>query len=441
MSIELIKIGTGGTKLGFYNPLNGSFSAEVVEENTKSLEIIQTFPETELYIELTESCNLKCQGCAVGSERIASKDALLMEEDVLRSILAGTFRSVEDLRQKDPSRNKIKIKYAGGEPLLPKAFKLIEKAQEIMSVLGLEYPEIEFRQVILTNGVLINDEIVERIKEWHMSVSVSLWGLGDENDRARGMRHGFDSANKVLNGIGKLTEADIRFNVNHVVSPSNAERLKDFVSSMWDINSESFIGKDWNFPNETKPIPVAIQFLRPQTLSQMEMLESTGGAESMIVGIKEMFDVAIDLTRKGISIPGLQKLDYLQPFDGVTAFTCGSGMNYIAAGPRGISNCHEGLFMMEQNLEKINSGENILNIVNEPYVGNIGDIAGINRDYSNIDPSLQLALALHGGGGCPRVEQLSGGANLGAKSNTFTKGIYAEILPVYLSFEAERRSI
>ncbi|PIZ46637.1 hypothetical protein COY29_06315 [Candidatus Woesebacteria bacterium CG_4_10_14_0_2_um_filter_39_14] len=441
MSIELIKIGTDGTKLGFYNPLNGSFSAEVVEENTKSLEIIQTFPETELYIELTESCNLKCQGCAVGSERIASKDALLMEEDVLRSILAGTFRSVEDLRQKDPSRNKIKIKYAGGEPLLPKAFKLIEKAQEIMSVLGLEYPEIEFRQVILTNGVLINDEIVERIKEWHMSVSVSLWGLGDENDRARGMRHGFDSANKVLNGIGKLTEADIRFNVNHVVSPSNAERLKDFVSSMWDINSESFIGKDWNFPNETKPIPVAIQFLRPQTLSQMEMLESTGGAESMIVGIKEMFDVAIDLTRKGISIPGLQKLDYLQPFDGVTAFTCGSGMNYIAAGPRGISNCHEGLFMMEQNLEKINSGENILNIVNEPYVGNIGDIAGINRDYSNIDPSLQLALALHGGGGCPRVEQLSGGANLGAKSNTFTKGIYAEILPVYLSFEAERRSI
>jgi len=441
MSIELIKIGTNDTKLGFYNPLDGFFSAEAVEENTRSLEIIQTFPETELYIELTESCNLKCQGCAVGSERIASKDALLMEEDVLKSILEGTFRSVEDLRQKDPSRNKIKIKYAGGEPLLPKAFKLIEKSQKMISILSTEYPEIEFRQVILTNGVLINDEIIEKIKKWNMSVSVSLWGLGGENDKARGMRHGFDSASKVLNGIRKLTEADIRFNVNHVVSPANADKLKDFVSSMWDINSESFIGKDWNFPNETKPIPVAIQFLRPQTLSQMEMLENTGGAESMIVGIKEMFDVAIGLTRKGISIPGLQKLDYLQPFDGVTAFTCGSGINYIAAGPRGISNCHEGLYMMERNLEMINSGENLLNIVNEPYVGNISDIAGINRDYSNIDPSLQLALALHGGGGCPRVEQLSGGANLGAKSNTFTKRIYAEILPVYLSFEAERRSI
>jgi sulfatase maturation enzyme AslB (radical SAM superfamily) len=439
MGIEITQIGNQENRLGFYNPLNGSFSMEQVMDQPKSLEIIQTFPETELYIELTESCNLKCQGCAVGSERIASKDALLMEEDVLWSVLEGTFRSVEEIRQSDPSRNKIKIKYAGGEPLLPKAFKLVEGAQEMISTLQGKYPEIEFRQVVLTNGVLINDEIVKKLKEWDMSVSVSLWGLGDENDKARGMRQGFDSASKVLNGIKKLTEADIRFNVNHVVSPANADKLKDFVSSMWDITSESFIGKDWSFPNRKRPIPVAIQFLRPQTLSQMEMLEDTGGAERMIKGIREMFDVAVSLTRKGINIPGLKKLDYLQPFDGVTAFTCGSGINYVAAGPKGIANCHEGLYMMDPNLHELNSGQNLLNIVNAPYANNIGDIAGISRDYSNIDPSLQLALALHGGGGCPRVEQLSGGANLGTKSNLFTKRIYAEILPTFLAFEAERR--
>lgn len=438
MEVPSIKIRDG--QLGYYNPVDGMIRDSDVSINVETLNINQFHPETELYLELSESCNMNC-ACAVGVDQMKMSGHIpeQMSPQTLEIILRGLFDAQEKLRLQNPEKDSIKIKYAGGEPLFPKNLELIGQAQSILNELGKEYPEIKFRQIILTNGLLLNDKVVELIKKNDIHVSVSLWGLGDDNDKERGMRKGFNSSERVLNGIKRMVEAGVTFNVNHVVSPSNAHKLASFVEKMWNINSPDFVGKDWNFIDGRKPLAVAIQFLRPQTAEHLQTLLK-GGTGAMINGVNKMFDTAIRLMKDGIYIPGLRKVDYLQPFNGVTGFTCGSGINYVAAGPRGVANCHEGLYGMDPNLKELEGGVNPLDLANSMYKS-IAGIASVHRDYSEIDSSMHLPLALHGGGGCPRVENLSSDSGFGITSNTFTKKVYAGMFDKYLEFEATRRII
>lgn len=427
MYIETRKIGFPEKVVGYYDPLRGIFANEPSDENPSKIEITQGFDEIELYLELTETCNLRCSGCAVGVDRLSRRSAATMTSEQLDLILTGVFQSA-----KNHGKNRIKIKYAGGEPTLPFAWRLIEEAQKIISALRSQNPDLEVSQVILTNGVLLSSDHIRQIKDWEMYVSVSLWGLDVRNDSMRGMKTGFGSAERVLESIRLLVESDVSFNINHVISPENAPNLVGFVSQFWDIGSESFVGRNWIFPNGKRPLPIAFQFFRPQTDLQIEYVNTTEGIASMVEGLKQMFEFAILLTRQGIEIPGLQKIDYLRPFDGVTALTCGSGFNYIAAGPKGVAPCHEDLFQMTDNTGDLVEGKDILDIANASLRIDRSELVAVNREYRDIDPSLVLPLALHGGGGCPRA---------GDVSNSFTQKIYAEILPTYLAFEAERRKL
>ncbi len=438
--MEVHSINIAGGQLGCYNPVDGVIYDSKTSINIETLNINQFHPETELYLELSESCNMNC-ACAVGVDQMKASGHVpeQMSRQTLEIILRGLFDAQEKLRSQNPEKDSIKIKYAGGEPLFPKNLELIGQAQSILDELGKEHPNIKFRQIILTNGLLLNDKVVELIKKNDIHVSVSLWGLGDDNDKERGMRKGFNSSDRVLNGIKRMVEAGVTFNVNHVVSPSNAHKLALFVEKMWNINSPNFVGKDWNFVDGKKPLAVAIQFLRPQTSEHLQTLLQ-GGTGAMIDGVNKMFEVAIKLLKDGIYVPGLRKVDYLQPFDGVTGFTCGSGINYVAAGPRGVANCHEGLYGMDPNLSQLENGMNPLELANNTYK-DIASIASVSRDYSAIDTSMHLPLALHGGGGCPRVENLSSESGFGITSNTFTKIVYAGIFDKYLEFEATRRII
>lgn len=420
----MIEVANEKGRLGFYDPLDGEFYSELKDMEITEADVYPKFPETELYLELTEACNMNCPGCAVGVDRIKAlpdKKPEEMSENLLKAVLSGTFKAQEELRLKNPKSNRVIIKYAGGEPLLTRGRKLITKARDLLDNLKKEYPNLEFEEIILTNGLLLDAKAIELIKACGIFTSVSLWDLDGNNDPVRGMPKGFNSAEKVLTGVRRLVEAGLPFNINHVVSPQNADNLAEFTRRMWDINSNVFVGRDWAFPSGKKePIPVAIQFLRPPTKD----------AQIMIRGLKEMFKVATDLLRRGIEIPGLEKIDYLRPFGNPTAFACGSGINYVVAGPKGVTNCHENLFDMEPNLSRVFAGENLLEIVKKPEK-EIALSAGISKNYGHIDQKIRLTLALHGGGGCPREKH----------NARYTRQIYAGILPSYLAFEAERQQI
>lgn len=113
------------------------------------------------FFELTHLCNLKCPYCYVGEDRV--KEELTTDEwfNIIEQIPFYSF-----------------ITLVGGEPLIREDFCdiLFESARKTLGKVN-----------VVTNGVLINDEIIDAFIESKMLLlSVSLDGWKENHDKNRG---------------------------------------------------------------------------------------------------------------------------------------------------------------------------------------------------------------------------------------------------------------
>ena len=158
---------------------------------------------------ITRACNLKCVHCYNDSGASKADDELSTEE--AKAVL-------DDLVQFGvPS-----VLFSGGEPLMrPDLFELIAYAVEK----GL-------RAVISTNGTLITADMAKKIKKHGVSyVGISLDGIGDINDKFRGVSGAFDRA---VAGIKNCQDAGVRIGLRLTLTKKNVQDLEglfDFFES------------------------------------------------------------------------------------------------------------------------------------------------------------------------------------------------------------------
>jgi hypothetical protein len=354
----------------------------------------------------------------------ATLDTLLQ-----RTVASGYERGMKSLH----------IKWAGGEPLMPRPFGLVRHGQETIKALREQYPSVDITQVIISNGAYLSDEVVASIKEMdeNMLVSVSLWGLGETQDQLRGVRRERDRFSHIIEGIRRLHDAGIAYNIHHVVTPENAEEFGDFVRAVWDTENDNFLAKDWNWPDGRQPLPLTVSFFRPQTTEQLAVLNQ-GGYEAIVNGLRGGFEVIRELIERRAIVPALDRIDYLQLFR-VIPTVCGTGFNYLAAGPRGIAPCHEKLFNMEPNRDRVaDKSINIIDLANREYADERDKLIGVNIANPGVDGLMALTMALHGGTGCPITTKLENNGELG-KAASIARGLYPRIIPELLSLETMRR--
>ncbi len=158
---------------------------------------------------ITRACNLKCVHCYNDSGAAKADDELSTEEAKV---------VLDDLVQFGvPS-----VLFSGGEPLMrPDLFELIGYAVEK----GL-------RAVISTNGTLITVDMAKKIKQHGVSyVGISLDGIGDINDKFRGVSGAFDRA---VAGIKNCQDAGVRIGLRLTLTKKNVQDLEglfDFFES------------------------------------------------------------------------------------------------------------------------------------------------------------------------------------------------------------------
>lgn len=136
----------------------------------------KSFMPLRYFFELTYLCNLNCPYCYVGNDR--NKDELSTEQ---------WFKIIEQI----PFYSFVTI--VGGEPLIRKDFiQILEKtAKKTLGKLN-----------VVTNGILINDEIIEAfIRTKMMLLSVSLDGYGQNHDKNRNKEGIFD---KIITNLDNL---------------------------------------------------------------------------------------------------------------------------------------------------------------------------------------------------------------------------------------------
>ena len=184
--------------------------------------------EAEVYVETTEACNFGCPGCATGADRYLSGQARTMDKDTLQTLMESAARSVSE-----KGMERLRFKWAGGEAIMPISLKLLKEGQGFIDSLRAQYPNLDISQVILTNGSQFTEEVIAELKEWGVHASVSLWGLGETNDKARAIRREKDKYPNIIRGIQRLHEAGINYNINHVVTPGMYSIRVSLTSGSW----------------------------------------------------------------------------------------------------------------------------------------------------------------------------------------------------------------
>ncbi len=157
----------------------------------------------------TKACNLRCIHCYYTARAEPDPDELTTSE-------AEAF--IDDLAEFGVPV----LLFSGGEPLM----------RHDLCRLGAYAVRRGIRTVISTNGTLIDKESAERIKEAGFSyVGISLDGIGETNDRFRGMSGAFDQA---LAGFHNCQSARVRTGLRLTLNKHNVEDLSDILDLLQD---------------------------------------------------------------------------------------------------------------------------------------------------------------------------------------------------------------
>ena len=175
----------------------------------------------DLFWECTLTCNAKCKHCGSSAEKKKYDGELSTDE------IKSAFRQIAN----DMDASKILINVTGGEPLV---------RQDLCEVMEYATNELGFRWGMTTNGILLNDENIEKLKKANMeTISISIDGLEETHDRFRGVPGSYKT---IINNIKKLKEADFvkHLQVTTVFHKENINELNELYNVMLGLKLDSW---------------------------------------------------------------------------------------------------------------------------------------------------------------------------------------------------------
>jgi uncharacterized protein len=132
-------------------------------------------------------------------------------EAAFRSALAHGFRAV-------------KLKYAGGEPML--SFPLVQTLHERAKALSARHG-LDLRAVVLSNGTILTEEMIDWLLGEGVRLMISLDGLGAMHDAQRPFADGRGSFVRVARNIDHAVVRGLSPYISITVTPQNASGLVD----------------------------------------------------------------------------------------------------------------------------------------------------------------------------------------------------------------------
>lgn len=195
--------------------LAGSFKDPI------SLDVEVKIPQVGLefmWLELTQGCNARCLHCYTSAGDIP----LLSQKEKLS--ISKWAKLIED----GAALGCRQLQFIGGEPLLfPGIFDLGQTAKE------LDYEFIE----IFTNGILLDEEKIKRIRDLGIRIAVSLYsvvpGVHDEITQVPG------SFQKTFRALTMLKEAQVPTRIGIIVMRQNQDTVSEMQAKLQEMGFNS----------------------------------------------------------------------------------------------------------------------------------------------------------------------------------------------------------
>jgi radical SAM additional 4Fe4S-binding domain len=149
----------------------------------------------QLVLAVSQECNLGCEYCIVNKGEYGQKGK--MSADTAR-------RAVDYMLERSEGEENLIVDFFGGEPLLN--FPVVKKTAEYIDQIRRK-KNIQINMSITTNGTILNDEILDFFKQYHMAVIVSIDGPREIHDQWRKFRNGKGTHSVVTANIEMLVRS------------------------------------------------------------------------------------------------------------------------------------------------------------------------------------------------------------------------------------------
>lgn len=269
-----------------------------------------------LCLHIAHDCNLACRYCFAKEGEYHGRRAIMSYE-------VGK-KALDFLVANSGNRTNLEVDFFGGEPLMN--WEVVKQLVAYGRSLEEEHHK-KFRFTITTNGVLLNDEILEFVNKEMGNMVLSIDGRKEVHDRMRPHRGGQGSYDEIVPKFKKAAES--RGQMNYYVRGTYTHYNTDFAKDVLHLADLGFkqISVEPVVAPETEDYAIREEDL-PQLLAQYDEL-----AEEMIKRRKEgngfnFFHFMIDLEGGPCVAKRLSG--------------CGSGTEYLAVTPWGdLYPCHQ----------------------------------------------------------------------------------------------------
>lgn len=180
-----------------------------------------------LCLHVAHSCNLACTYCFAGQGKYQGEQALMSFETGKRAL--------DFLIEHSGSRHNLEVDFFGGEPLVN--FEVVKKLTAYARSIEKEHNK-NFRFTLTTNGVLIDDDVIDFCNHEMSNVVLSLDGRKEVNDRFRKTINGKGSYDLILPKFKKLVAA--RKGKGYYMRGTYSRYNTDFVKDILHMADEGF---------------------------------------------------------------------------------------------------------------------------------------------------------------------------------------------------------
>lgn len=291
------------------------FAPDLYEKSINAFKKRETVVKA-LCLHIAHDCNLKCRYCFAEEGEYHGRRALMSYE-------VGK-KALDFLVANSGSRVNLEVDFFGGEPLMN--WQVVKDL--VAYGRSLEEPHHKkFRFTLTTNGILLNDEMIEFANREMANIVLSVDGRKEVHDRMRPLAGGQGSYDLVIPKFLKVAES--RKQTNYYVRGTFTHFNKDFAADVCHLADLGF--------KQISVEPVVAPGSEDYAL-----------VESDIPGLLAEYDkLAADMIRRHREGKGFNFFHFMIDLEGGPCVYkrlsgCGSGTEYLAVTPWGnLYPCHQ----------------------------------------------------------------------------------------------------
>lgn len=269
-----------------------------------------------LCLHVAHTCNLNCSYCFASQGKYHGERAIM-------SLEVGK-RALDFLIENSGNRHNLEVDFFGGEPLMN--FDMLKQLVAYARSIEKQHNK-NFRFTLTTNGVLVDDEVIEWANKEMSNVVLSLDGRKEVHDRFRVDYAGKGSWEKIVPKFQKFVEArgDKSYYMRGTFTHANPDFIID-IQAMLDLGF-----------SELSMEPVVCAADDPSALTEEDL-------QIVMKGYEQLAHLMIERRKQGKPFTFYHYMIDLTagPCIYKRISGCGSGTEYMAVTPWGdLYPCHQ----------------------------------------------------------------------------------------------------